>query len=243
MLIGLCYIWCQEDLSIEKISQKDGEGLDTPMYTFMTGLYLSLVEAMIKHGSQKYSLQSYLSRTLLLTCSNIPKIIYEFPNTSSVIGALFPLCRIAYAGLILQETELVFPEDKLVEDDEDALVQLALKVDVIIQSKAPGKFHQRDVSINFYHKSVQEFMAALYFTCGPTENISSILCNLSPSSIIDEHENIIKFISGLDPAIGCEILSQFSNIAKDGSSIKNTKIHCGNKSCQVHLVQRNGKKI
>ena len=83
-------------------------------------------------------------------------------------------------------------------------MEIALKVGIISQTKAPGRFHQQNVSVNFYHKSVQEFLAAVHLTCTYTDDIRSYCTSMDKVMNV---ANIITFIMGLDPSF-CSSVSK-----------------------------------
>ena len=95
------------------------------------------------------------------------------------------------------ETKLVFQKDELERKIGHPLVEIALKVGLISQTKAPGRFYQQNVNVNFYHKSVQEFLAAVHLTCTDTDDIRSYCTSLDK---IMNVANIIKFGIALDPS-------------------------------------------
>ena len=118
------------------------------------------------------------------------------------------------------ETKLVF--DKLQTEGHigHQTVSLALKVGLISQAKAPGRFLQQCVSINFYHKSIQEFMAALHLACGTSADISSFCRHLPSASKIMEQATMIRFVIGLDPTGGIKISKHVASITNKDDRIK-----------------------
>ena len=114
-----------------------------------------------------------------------------------------PLCRLAYTDLVSGDTKLVFQKDELKGKIGRPLVEIALKVGLISQTKAPGRFHQQNVSVNFYHKSVQEFLAAIHLTCTDTDDIGSYCTSLDK---VMDVANIIMFGVTLDPSLSKHVM-------------------------------------
>ena len=133
-----------------------------------------------------------------------PKVIQTFTYIHHFIGAILPLCRLAYTDLVSGETKLVFQKDELEEKIGGPLVEIALKVGIISQTKAPGRFHQQNVSVNFYHKSIQEFLAAIHLTCTDTDDIRKYCTSLDK---VMNLANIIKFGIALDSSF-CQNVSK-----------------------------------
>ena len=153
-----------------------------------------------------------------------------------IITALLPFCRKAYSSLVSEETQLVFQKEQLereigraayadlVSDDTKlkylkdqlerdigtSLVHLALRIGLISQAKAPGRFHHQNVSVNFYHKTVQEFMSAVHLVCTRLDDFR-VVC--SSSEKVMEMANIINFVIGLDPWLGSMLSEHISNVA------------------------------
>ena len=167
MLTACCCMWYEEDAYSEQSQDTEGQvTIDSPtVHTSMTHTYLSLIDSMIRRADQKCDLRSLLKQACPLPLTNIPKVLTSFSYIHSFLGVLLPLCRLAYTDLVSGETKLVFQKDELEREIGQPLVEIALKVGLISQTKAPGRFHQQNVSVNFYHKSIQEFLAAVHLTC------------------------------------------------------------------------------
>ena len=201
MLTACCCMWYEEDAYSEQ--SKEGKGnvtIDSPtVHTSMTHTYLSLVDSMIRRADQKYDIRSLLTQACPLPRTNIPKVLESFSYISnrSFLDALLPLCRLAFTDLVSGETKLVFQKDELEREIGHPLVEIALKVGLISQTKAPGRFHQQNVSVNFYHKSVQEFLAAIHLTCTDTDDFRSHCTSLDK---IMNVAYVIMFGIALDPS-------------------------------------------
>ena len=199
MLTALCCIWYEEDLfSKQSKDRKDHASVDSStVRTSITYTYLSLVDSMIRRADEKCDLRSLLTQVYPSPRTNIPKILALFSYIHSFIGALLPLCRLAYTDWVFGETKLVFQKDELVREIGHPIVEIALKVGLISQTKAPGRFHQHNVSVSFYHKTMQEFLAAIHLTCTGTDDIRSYCTSLDK---VMDVANIIMFGIALDPS-------------------------------------------
>ena len=199
MLTACCCMWYEEDAYSDQSEGSKGRvTIDSPtVHTSMTHTYLSLVDSMIRRADQKCDLRCPLTQAAPLPQTNIPKILKSFSYIHSFLYALLPLCRLAYNDLVSGETKLVFQKNELERKIGPPLVEIALKVGLISQTKAPGRFHQQNVSVNFYHKSVQEFLAAVHLTCTDTDDIRSYCTSMDK---IMDVANIIKFGVALDPS-------------------------------------------
>ena len=154
MLTACCCMWYEEDTYSEQSHERTGQvTIDSPtVHTSMTYTYLSLVDSMIRRADQKCDLRCLLTKTSLSTeIIIVPKVLASFSYIHSFLGAILPLCRLAYTDLVSGETKLVFQKDELEREVGHPLVEIALKVGIISQTKAPGRFHQQNVSVNFYH--------------------------------------------------------------------------------------------
>ena len=199
MLTACCCMWHEEDVYYEQTKDRKGRVTkDSPtVHTSMTHTFLSLVDSMIRRADQKCDLKSLLTQPGPLPRTNIPKVLTSFSYIHSFLGALLPLCRLAYTDLVSGETKLVFQKDELEREIGRPFVEIALKVGLISQTKAPGRFHQQNVSVNFYHKSIQEFLATVHLTCTDTDDIRSYCMSLDK---VMDVANIIRFGIALDPS-------------------------------------------
>ena len=194
----------QRDTAARVDDQSEGSKgrvtIDSPtVHTSMTHIYLSLVDSMIRRADQKCDLRSLLAQACSLPRTNVPIILIDksFSYIHSFLGAILPLCRLAYTDLVSGETKLVYQKDELEREIGHLVVEIALKVGLISQIKARGRFHQQNVRVNFYHKSVQEFLAAVHLTCTDTDDIRSYCTSLDKVMNV---ANIIMFGIALDPS-------------------------------------------
>ena len=214
MLTACCCMWYEEDTRCEQSTEKKARvQINVPdTHPSMTHTYLLLVDSMIRRADEKCDLRSIFPTSQRSQKANISMALTMFPYIYDFLDTLLPLCRLAYTDLISDETKLVFQKEEFEKKIGHSLVQLALKVGLISQSKAPGRFHQQNVSINFYHKSVQEFMAAVHLTCTDKDDIRSYCTSLDK---IMEVNNIITFMIGMHLSSCCCVSTHIMNIAKE----------------------------
>ena len=219
MLTACCCMWYEEDVYYEQTKGRKGRvTIDSPtVHTSMTHTYLSLVDSMIRRADQKCDLRSLLAQPGPSPRTNIPKVLKSFSYFHSFLGALLPLCRLAYTDLVSGETKLVFQKDELEREIGHPLVEIALKVGLISQTKAPGRFHQQNVSVNFYHKSVQEFLAAVHLTCTDTDDIRSYCTSLDKVMNV---ANVIMFGIALDPSFCHDVSKRVREIINTDPGIQ-----------------------
>ena len=219
MLTACCCMWYEEDTYSEQLKGRQdlasiGPPTDNPS---LTHTYLSLVDSMIRRADQKCDLKSIFTPAHTSLQTNVPKVVAKFSNIHRFLDVLLPLCRSAYTDLVSGETKLVFQKDELEREIGHPLVELALKVGLISQTKAPGRFHQQNVSVNFYHKSIQEFLAAVHLTCTDTDDIRSYCTSLDKVMNV---ANIIKFGIALDPSFCRNVLKHVMDIVNTDTNIQ-----------------------
>ena len=199
MLTACCCMWYEEDIYSEQSNDNKGD-VTTDSYTVhpsLTHTYLALIDSMIRRADEKCDISTLIKQACRSPQSNIPKLVTSFSYFVSFLESLLPLYRLAYTDLVSDDTKLVFQKDELEREIGRPLVEIALKVGLISQTKAPGRFHQQNVSVNFYHKSIQEFLAAVHLTCTDTDDIRSYCTSLDKVMNV---ANIIKFGVALDPS-------------------------------------------
>ena len=117
-------------------------------------------------------------------------------------------------------SQLVFEKDDLIEKLGGDVLAFALEVGLFSQSSAPGSFDDENVSINFFHKTVEEFLAALYLVCSDEVSFDSSFFTLcSSTERVMELSNILLFTVGLQPEIGSVISEHIAQIAGSDSDI------------------------
>ena len=209
MLTASCLVWNEEGDSSNEIQ------LDKVKSYFITFFYLKLKEITITRAENKYDIvSSFLvqKRQNPNMSLNVPSILLGFQPIIDFIEIVKPVGRLALQDLVSDEPHLVFPRNKLEREIGESKVELALKAGILSQTKAPGLSYQQRVSVSFYHKSIQEFMAALYMTCGDTEALVSFRSHCNTVDMVMELSNMIMFVCGLDPAIGCQLSEHAKNV-------------------------------
>ena len=219
MLTACCCMWYEEDIySKESKNKRDQIALYSPaVHTSVTYTYLSLVDSMIRRADEKWDISSLLTQACRSPPSNIPKLATSFSYIVSFLETLLPLYRLAYTDLVSDDTKLVFQKDELEREIGPSLVEIALKVGLISQTKAPGRFHQQNVSVNFYHKSIQEFLAALHLTCTDTDDIRSYCTSLDKVMNV---ANIIKFGVAFDASFCRNVSKRVMDIVNADTDIQ-----------------------
>ena len=200
MLSTACLIWNEEgDMSPGNVQNAQN---------FMTFFYLKLIELMISRAEIKNTNVSRFmceKRERPNLSLRIPGLLPEFSHIVDFLDVITPVGRLALKDLVSEETHLVFAKYQLERDIGQTLVELALKTGILTQAKAPGLSYQQRVSVNFFHKSIQEFMAALVLSCGDDKAFDSLCKHCKTVDKVMELSNMIMFVCGLNPVVGSQL--------------------------------------
>ena len=226
MLIAACNIWHGENAGSSNVSS------DSEQSFSKTHLYFSLLDQMIENAARKQRKQGNTGGNPAVsllsdsdrehnqsTQSALPMFIKQFDHISSFIDMLLPFCELAFIDLISAETKLVFNKGQLERQLGKSHVDLAHKLGLISEAKLRGKYTQHNVSVSFYHKSVQELLAAVHMTCGNREAVTAFCKYCSTLEKVMETANIIMFVISLDPSLGCWICEHITNIVNNDPDI------------------------
>ena len=223
----------QEEPDSETADRNEGDQAKT---YFMTAFYLKLEEITITRAENKHgTVKSFLDekRKKHARSLNVPgtkkkkkkkkkKILLRFPPIIDFIEILKPVGRLAFKDLVSKKPHLVFPKNKLEREiglpDWDP-VELAQKAGILSQAKAPGLPFKQMVSLSFYHKSIQEFIAALYMSCGDEEALESFRKHCNSVDKVMELSNMIMFVFGLDPVVGCQLSKHVTGVINGDADI------------------------
>ena len=234
MLTASCLVWNEEYDTSNKneIYQEDRwyfysnmsylNESDPAAFYFMTFFYLKLEEITITRAENKHGIvKSFLveKRQKPERSLYVPNILLGFQQIIDFNEILKPVGRLALQDLVSDEPHLVFPRNKLEREISHSTVELALKAGILSQTKAPGLSYQQRVSLSFYHKSIQEFIAALYMTCGGTEALTSFRTHCNTVDKVMELSNMIMFVFGLDPVVGCQMSEVITHVPDNDNNI------------------------
>ena len=218
MLIAACHLWQKEEV-ISSNKSLDGEKSFSK-----THLYLSLLDLMIQNAARKQRQQGSTERNLTVpllididnnppTHPGSPEILKTFYHISHFIDMLLPFCELAFTDLVSAETKLVFNKGQLEKQLGKSHVDLAHILGLISQAKVRSDIGRpQNVSVSFYHKSVQELLAAVYMTCGKHDAVTTFCDYCSTLEKVMETANVTMFVVGLDPSLGCRIFEHITNI-------------------------------
>ena len=209
ILSASCHVWTEEgDIFNER-------QIDQATSYFKTLFYLKIKELLITRAENKHDIvKSFLfeKRQKSDTSMNVPSILLGFEQIIDFIEILKSVGGLAMQDLVSEKPHLVFPRNKLEREIGQSTVELALKAGILSQTKAPSFSYQQRVSVGFYHKSIQEFIAALYMTCGDGEEITSFRTDCYSVDKVMELSNMIIFVCGLDAVIGCQLSEHVNDV-------------------------------
>ena len=204
----------------------------------MTSFYASLLNILIKIAYEKSRVkgkQQSLGQTRSIF--NMPALIKKQTKLKDHFETLVALGRVAYDDLVLgkqsvenelqddkQEqkpeiSQLVFEKEELIKKVGEDVLQFSLDVGLLNQASAPGSFDEENVSINFFHKTIEEFLAALNIVCNDEVSFESFLNSCSCLKSIMELSNVLIFLEGLQPSLGNAISKHIARIANSDADI------------------------
>ena len=197
-----------------------------------TFIYLEIVELLIKKCQKENRINS--DELKKLTKNNVPPFLSRWPNTSSLFGVLSKIGEKAYNKIDSDNSELVF--------HEKSLVKFGLKSGLLTRSVFSDSAHQ-DMIYTFFHKTVQDFLAAFYIAFGDTGMFERFKLKFTTKSVREllPLSNILIFISGLDSELKFNVSGFISDISKRDPHMKEIRcqelIEKENIINQLHTMQ------
>ena len=195
-----------------------------------TGLVMDQLKLLIMRAFESGCIEGNVADGLDKATSStldIPKIIQMNKLLSQFIVVFYKLGRIAFKDLMSTESHLVFEKETLQEELGDHVLDTALKVGIVSQMRAPGRFRKPKVSIQFLHKSIQEAMAALYVVCNKSDAFTSLCEYCCAIEDVMEMSNVIQHISGFSPEKGCDLSEHVAKLAEKDQDIVNDREKLG----------------
>ena len=181
----------------------------------MTGFFAALVNLLIQIAFDNEILTSKMKSMCLeqaMTTGYFPVLLRKHKKLKKYFDILLSLGKVAYQDLVIgiikqiktkdKSLQLVFDRDDLEDELGKAVLTFALEVGLLSQTYAPGTFDDENVSINFFHKTVEEFLAAIYISCGNEVRLESFLQAISSLESVVELSNILIFCIGIKPTMG-----------------------------------------
>ena len=213
LLTAFVFLW-QSDMSLQES---------------MTSFYVSLLNLLVKlafNNERVTNVPAKMQSAVNAALSLLPNFIRKQRKLRCHLDILIALGKVAYGDLVLGNknkqneekhndeyrqrfgtSQLVFEKDELLDMLGEEVLTFALEVGLLSQSSAPGSFDDENVSINFFHKTIEEFLAALYISCSNEACSESWLKSCSSLRNLMEMSNFLIFMVGIQPSL-CSALSE-----------------------------------
>ena len=231
MLTALCLMWDEEGdvpsreifvyLKITEMMIRKAEGKHVIVKRFLEEKRKKRTEEKRNKRTeekQKTYLGEKRENTILDMLESLP-LLSEFDYIVDFFEIIRLVGRLALEDLASKEPHLVFPRNKLEGDIGQSEVELALNTGILSQIKEPSLSHQQRVTVSFYHKTIQEFVAALVIASKDPEALSLFRTHCNSVDKVMELSNMIKFVFGLDPMVGCQLSNHVRNVINSDTDI------------------------
>ncbi|KAK3104789.1 hypothetical protein FSP39_010157 [Pinctada imbricata] len=192
----------------------------------MTSLYVALLDLLIRRSNKKSPLSSCTENKLFQDSSRLSRlspILAQTKSIKEITSAILKLGKIAYEDIMADDTHLVFEIEELESSLEVYELNVALETGLLRKCEAPGSYNEENVSLNFFHKSIQEFLAAIYIeSCGKMNEFHQHLTNVE---VVLEHGNILLFLLGFNPNLASRISRRIVQITHSDAEICRYRTH------------------
>ena len=165
----------------------------------VTFLFTSIIQCAIAKQKLKYN---------ELESSNLDDVPLEKYKEE-----LIALGKLAASGLLGTNTKTAFDEKLVNKTVRDSGLRLGLLSMVKSQDPTGSVIYQ------FHHRSVQEYIAAIYLSMG-SSNLNKYLNSMVR---IYDHRLLIMFICGLNPSYGQSVMERILQVSKSSSA---TAVQC-----------------
>ncbi|KAK3099404.1 hypothetical protein FSP39_003862 [Pinctada imbricata] len=180
----------------------------------ITSFYAEMLNMLIERANEKHKIEIEHDKTENF---ELPQILSVYGNIENCSSVLLKLGKVAYEGLLSNETNLVFQKSKLEKEIGVRELQFALDVGLISQKEARS-LTTKNVSVHFFHKSIQEFLAVIYIVTN--KEVGDTFCkHLSSVKVIMELSNVLMFICGMCPSLGSVISQRVVSVTDSDTKI------------------------
>ncbi|XP_053390791.1 uncharacterized protein LOC128553641 [Mercenaria mercenaria] len=143
---------------------------------------------------------------------------FSLPEAAESYGSLFhKLGNLAFDTLFSsgdEESGLVFESSRgEIYDLSESEMKYLLSVGILSKNKVVGTLSKRKLKLSFLHKSLQEYLAAMFIAMQGREDdniVTKVFSTCKTLDIFLRYENVFVFLSGICP----EMLSKFSERIK-----------------------------
>ena len=219
----------------------------------MTSFYAALLNLLIKLAFDNKRVTQISVVRQPMTEIDYPSLLTKQKKLRDHIRILVLIGKVAYEDLVLENEkieydeaddseckrkgalQLVFEKDELIEKLGPEVLNFALEVGLLSQSSAPGSFHEENVSINFFHKTIEEFLAAMYLVCSDEVRLDSFSRYCSSIKSVMELSNILLFSVGLRPNLGSVISGHIARNVDSDTNIIRYRQGLGNKNEKITM--------
>ena len=178
----------------------------------MTGVIVDQLEILIRLSMDRGQIETNITNKRDMKI-NVPQNIKENKLLSRFIVLFHKLGKLAYSDLISKESHLVFTKEMLEDTLGENELDMALKIGIVSQTRVPGRFRVPKVSVQFLHKTMQEALAAFYIVCDTADIFTSFCEHCNSIDTIMDMSNVLVFMAGFSPLLGCKFSRHIVNIA------------------------------
>ena len=188
----------------------------------MAQLYLSMVDVMIQRAETKdHDVKSYIQKFIECGQNSTIHVLDEMSGFRyiSYLGEVFlPFCKLAFESFVGDHC-LLFEKHQLQREIGSETVKLALKIGVISERMTNNTACKQQITVHFLHKSIQEFLAAIYIVEKGKKVLKSFLGKCSSVIYVMKMNILIAFICGLNVNIADHILRHVLKVAESDVQI------------------------
>jgi hypothetical protein len=193
----------------------------------MTGNYSSLIENILDHeegykrSGQNLDYDGRLSRITDIDQAKkewsskvdmLPECLKERAMIKQYSGILLTLSKIAFDGLFDGlGNQLIFNEEEILEQLTPLELEVSVKSGILSKTSLVGGSSYEKSKLSFLHKTVQEYLAAVFMIVDMKDGTSlDIFKHICRYDKIQEMENVIMFVCGLDADLGSALINHIS---------------------------------
>ena len=167
----------------------------------ITGSSLKEKVTDLFHSIIKLSLGRHRLKNMKVAAADVKVNLIEFENEILSLG------KLAYTGLANANTRTVFSKEEVIQSGGEAILDMG-----ILQKSRSQDPLSPSCQFTFGHKSIQEFMAAIYIS--NSESAFNHFCKYLDSLIkVYDSQLFVTFVCGINPSYGQQLIERIQYIS------------------------------
>ena len=155
------------------------------------------------------------------TMTRLPKVFEKCPMCRQYEDFILDLGRFAFDSLLNEDGRLTYTQHSLVGLLGSTCIERGLSTGLLVVSPIPSVHSPGTVDVQFFHKTVQDFLAAVYIASDPegTNPLNKLLTFVNTFERVVDASEVLISVCGMLPGEGEKISTHIASVTSKSTQV------------------------